>query len=177
MNQAEPEFIVVIQFSSSVSIFCPTIKRKEHFPMKASRKIRFRRNSIGRRRSYKKTLGMALVYGLLSGAGAMTFTSVANANITGTISGGTGGILGNNVINGNNVTITTTSFTGDVMGNLTGNVTGDVTGNVTGDVTGNLTGNVTGDVTGNLTGDVTGNLTGNVTGDVTGNLTGMLPVM
>jgi hypothetical protein len=33
-------------------------------------------------------------------------------------------------------------------------------------------GNLTGDVNGNLTGDVTGNLTGNVTGDLTGNVNG-----
>ena len=57
--------------------------------MKASRKIRFRRNSIGRRRFYKKTLGMALVYGLLSGTGAITFTSVAHADITGPITNNT----------------------------------------------------------------------------------------
>ena len=52
-----------------------------------------------------------------------------------------------------------------------GNLTGDVTGNLTGDVTGNLTGNVTGDLTGNVNGGTItdGTLTissGNVTGAV-----------
>jgi hypothetical protein len=97
--------------------------------MKASRKIRFRRNSIGRRRSYKKTLGMALVYGLLSGTGAMTFTSVAHADITGPISGGTGGA--GEVLNGDNVTIT-----GTMSGTLNGTVNGTLNGNVNGSVTG-----------------------------------------
>ena len=52
-----------------------------------------------------------------------------------------------------------------------GNLTGDVNGNLTGDVTGNLTGNVTGDLTGNVNGGTItdGTLTissGNVTGAV-----------
>ena len=46
-------------------------------------------------------------------------------------------------------TLSATTFSGPLTGNVTGNLTGNVTGN--------LTGNVTGDVTGNLTGDVTGN--------------------
>jgi hypothetical protein len=49
----------------------------------------------------------------------------------------------------NTITLSSTSYTGNVTGNLTGDVTGNLTGNVTGDVTGNLTGNVTGSVTGN----------------------------
>ena len=59
-------------------------------------------------------------------------------------------------------TITSTGWTGDVVGDLTGDVAGDLTGDVAGDLTG--------DVTGDLTGDVTGNLTGNVVGDLTGDI-------
>ena len=49
----------------------------------------------------------------------------------------------------NTITLSSTSYTGNVTGNLTGNVTGNLTGDVTGNVTGNLTGNVTGSVSGN----------------------------
>ena len=66
----------------------------------------------------------------------------------------------------NTITLSSTSYTGNVTGNLTGNVTGNLTGDVTGNVTGNLTGDVTGNVTGNLTGNVTGSVSGNA-GSVT----------
>jgi hypothetical protein len=49
----------------------------------------------------------------------------------------------------NTITLSSTSYTGNVTGNLVGNVTGNLTGDVTGNVTGNLTGNVTGSVSGN----------------------------
>ena len=49
----------------------------------------------------------------------------------------------------NTITLSSTSYTGNVTGNLTGDVTGNLTGDVTGNVTGNLTGNVTGSVSGN----------------------------
>jgi hypothetical protein len=41
----------------------------------------------------------------------------------------------------NTITLSSTSYTGNVTGNLTGDVTGNLTGNVTGNVTGSVSGN------------------------------------
>ena len=80
----------------------------------------------------------------------------------------------------NTITISSESYTGNVVGNLLGNVQGNVTGNVvgntngthTGAVVGNVTGDVLGDTNGLHTGPVIGNITGNITGDTTGTHTG-----
>jgi outer membrane lipoprotein SlyB len=72
----------------------------------------------------------------------------------------------------NTITLSSTSYTGNVVGNLTGNVAGNVTGNVVGNTNGLHTGAVVGNVTGNLLGDTVGLHTGNVIGNVTGNTTG-----
>lgn len=67
--------------------------------------------------------------------------------------------------------VTATSFSGPLIGNVTGNLTGNVTGNLTGNVVGNITG-----TTGSFSGTVTaGNLVGNCsacTGIAVGTSTG-----
>jgi len=161
-----------------------------------NRKVRFRRNSVGRRRSYKKTLNLAIVCGLLSTTGLLTSPNDAHAaggvryrdtvsgnttstttfldDTTGTLSTGnvlaTGTVTGGALI-GNSVTAPTGTFTNLTGTTVTGTTITGATGSFT-SLSGNLTGNVTGDVTGNVTGDVTGNLTGDVTGNVTGDVTG-----
>jgi outer membrane lipoprotein SlyB len=85
-----------------------------------------------------------------------------------------------NVTDTNTITISSESYTGNVVGNLLGNVQGNVVGNLVGNtngthngaVIGNVTGDVLGDTDGLHTGPVIGNVTGNVTGDTTGFHTG-----
>jgi hypothetical protein len=67
--------------------------------------------------------------------------------------------------NANTITLSSTSYIGNVTGNVTGTVTGSLIGNVTGNVTGELFGNSTGGHTGNVTGNLTGNVDGNVNGN------------
>jgi hypothetical protein len=74
------------------------------------------------------------------------------------------------------ITISSESYTGNVVGNTTGIHTGAVVGNTNGIHTGSVIGNVTGDLLGDTiglhTGAVVGNVTGNVTGDTNGIHTG-----
>jgi hypothetical protein len=79
-------------------------------------------------------------------------------------------ITGSGTVTGGTLTDGTASITGGAGTGFSSITSTTFTGNLTGDVTGNLTGDVTGDVTGNLTGNVTGDVTGDLTGSVTGNV-------
>ena len=96
-----------------------------------------------------------------------------SSSFTGNVTGNLDGDVSGNVL-GDLIGNVTGDVLGNVVGELTGNVNGSVIGTLTGSVTGDVVGDVTGDVVGNVTGDVVGNVLGDLVGDVTGNVTGNL---
>lgn len=120
---------------------------------------------------WSTTEGKLYVYYSGAWVEASTFTPVlfdiSASSTTGGASldlAGTNASLTSVVIEGStNITVTRTGSGTITLSSdsYTGNVVGDVSGTVTGALIGNVTGNVTGEHFGPVTGDVTGNVSGN----------------